>query len=45
MQLASDYGRYGCRRVTAVFRGEWGLVNHKQVERLWRQEGLNVPQK
>jgi putative transposase len=45
IQLASDYGRYGYRRVTALLRGEGWLVNHKRVERLWRQEGLKVPQK
>ena len=43
--LASDYGRYGYRRVTALLRGEGWPVNHKRVERLWRQEGLKVPQK
>lgn len=45
VQLASDYGRYGYRRVTALLRGEGWLVNHKRVERLWRQEGFKVPQK
>lgn len=45
IKLASDYGRYGYRRVTALLRGEGWLVNHKRVERLWRQEGLKVPQK
>ena len=45
IQLASDYGRYGYRRVTALLRGEGWLVNHKRVERLWRREGLKVPQK
>jgi len=45
IQLASDYGRYGYRRVTALLRGEGWPVNHKRVERLWRQEGLKVPQK
>lgn len=45
IQMASDYGRYGYRRVTALLRGEGWLVNHKRVERLWRQEGLKVPQK
>ena len=43
--LASDFGRYGYRRVTALLRGEGWVVNHKRVERLWRQEGLKVPQK
>ena len=44
-QLASDYGRYGYRRVTALLRGEGWRVNHKRIERLWRQERLKVPQK
>ena len=41
--LASEYGRYGYRRVTALLRGEGGRVNHKRVARLWRREGLKVP--
>ena len=45
MELASAYGRYGYRRVTALLRREGWTVNHKRVERLWRQEGLKVPQK
>ena len=43
--LASKYGRYGYRRVTALLRQEGWLVNHKRVERIWRREGLKVPQK
>ena len=43
--LARQDGRYGCRRVTALLRNEGGLVNRKRVERIWRQEGLNVPTK
>ena len=43
--LASQYGRYGYRRVTALLRGEGWRVNHKRVARLWRREGLKVPQK
>ncbi len=45
MALATRYGRYGYRRITALLRGEGWLVNHKRVERLWRREGLKVPQK
>ena len=45
VQLASDYGRYGYRRITALLRHEGWLVNHKRIERLWRQEGLKVPKK
>ena len=44
IELATAYGRYGYRRVTGLLRGEGWLVNHKRVERLWRREGLKVPQ-
>jgi transposase InsO family protein len=43
--LASAYGRYGYRRITALLRREGWRVNHKRVERIWRQEGLKVPHK
>jgi transposase InsO family protein len=43
--LATRFGRYGYRRITALLRREGWLVNHKRVERLWRQEGLRVPAK
>jgi putative transposase len=45
VELASDHGRYGYRRVTTLLRCEGWAVNHKRVERLWRREGLKVPQK
>lgn len=45
MALATRFGRYGYRRITALLRGEGWRVNHKRVERLWRQEGLKVPAK
>ena len=44
-ELASEYGRYGYRRVTALLHSEGWTVNHKRIERIWRQEGLKVPQK
>jgi transposase InsO family protein len=43
--LAGEYGRYGYRRITAMLRAEGWTVNHKRVERIWRQEGLKVPAK
>ena len=43
--LAAKYGRYGYRRITAMLRKDGWRVNHKRVERIWRQEGLKVPQK
>ncbi len=46
IELASKYGRYGYRRITALLNNEKECrVNHKQVERIWRKEGLKVPQK
>ena len=44
--LATKYGRYGYRRITALLNNENGWrVNHKRVERIWRKEGLKVPKK
>ena len=43
--LASQYGRYGYRRITAMLRRMGWKVNHKRVERIWRREGLRVPRK
>lgn len=45
IDLASKYGRYGYRRITALLQRDCWRVNHKRVERIWRQEGLKVPQK
>ncbi len=45
IELASQYGRYGYRRITAMLRREGWKVNHKRIERLWRREGLKVPAK
>ena len=43
--LACEYGRYGYRRVTALLRNDGWRVNHKRIARIWRQEGLKVPQR
>ena len=45
IELARQYGRYGYRRITALLHREGWRVNHKKVERIWRQEGLKVPRK
>ena len=45
VELASEYGRYGYRRITALLRQRGWRVHHKRVERLWRREGLKVPRK
>ncbi len=41
--LATQYGRYGYRRITALLRAAGWVVNFKRVERIWRREGLKVP--
>ena len=43
VSLATRFGRYGYRRITALLRGAGWQVNHKRVERIWRREGLKVP--
>ena len=45
IQLASSYGRYGYRKITGLLQSAGWHVNHKRVERIWRREGLKVPQK
>ena len=45
IELATQYGRYGYRRITALLKQEYWQVNHKRVERIWRREGLKVPRK
>jgi transposase InsO family protein len=42
--LAREHPRYGYRRITALLRREGWSVNRKRVHRLWRREGLKVPQ-
>jgi len=45
VELATHYGRYGYRRITAMLKDEGWHVNHKRVERIWRMEGLKVPKR
>ena len=37
VELATRYGRYGYRRVTALLKSEGWRVNHKRVERIWKR--------
>jgi transposase InsO family protein len=43
--LAKQYGRYGYRRVRQLLVDEGWRVSVKRVYRIWRREGLKVPQK
>ena len=45
VRLAKQYGRYGYRKIATLLRVEGWQVNHKKVERLWREEGLQIPQR
>ena len=43
--LGAKYGRYGYRRITALLRSAGWEVGKDRVQRIWRREGLKVPQK
>jgi transposase InsO family protein len=43
--LASQYGRYGYRRITALLSMAGWRVGRDRVQRIWRREGLKVPKK
>jgi transposase InsO family protein len=43
--LASEYGRYGYRRITALLQARGWPIGKDRVQRIWRREGLKVPQK
>lgn len=45
IELARQYGRYGYRPITALLNQSGWQVNLKRVERIWKREGLKVPQK
>jgi putative transposase len=44
VRLSRENPRYGYRRVWALLRREGWPVNKKRVHRLWREEGLKVPE-
>jgi transposase InsO family protein len=43
--LASEYGRYGYRRIAALLRDRGWRVGKDRAQRIWRREVLKVPQK
>ncbi len=43
--LASEYGRYGYSRITALLQRVGWKVGRDQVQHIWRREGLKVPKK
>jgi len=45
IDLGTNFGRLGYRRVTQMLHGCGKQINHKRVERIWKQEGLKRPKK
>jgi transposase InsO family protein len=45
LELVRHHPRYGYRRIGALLRREGWRVNRKRVWRLWKLQGLKVPQK
>ena len=43
--LATQYGRYGYRRITVMLQRSGWVVGITRVYRIWRREGLKVPHK
>ena len=42
---ANKHPRWGYRRAYHDARGEGWTMNHKKLQRIWREEGLRVPQR
>lgn len=45
LELAAQYGSYGSRMITAFLKREGWAVNHKRVERIWREQHLKADKK
>jgi putative transposase len=43
IRLAKQYERYGYRKIAELLRIKGWKVNHKKIERIWREEGLQLP--
>ncbi len=44
-KLSAEHPRWGYRLAWGHVRGEGWAVNRKKIQRLWREEGLRVPQR
>ena len=45
IEFAVAYGGYGIPRILHLMRERGLVINRKRLERIWREEGLKVPQK
>ena len=44
-RLSAEHPRWGYRLAWGALREEGWIVNRKKIQRLWREEGLRVPQR
>jgi putative transposase len=44
-RLSAEHPRWGYRLAWGAVRAEGWAVNRKKIQRLWREEGLRVPQR
>ena len=44
-QIRDAHPRFGIRRAHALLRAKGHAINHKRVQRLWRKNGFQVPQR
>lgn len=45
IRFAKKHGRYGYRMIAQLLRIAGWKVSHKKIERLWREEGLQLPKR
>jgi len=43
--IAARYPRFGTPRITVLLRQQYGCINHKKIERIYREEGLQLPRR
>jgi putative transposase len=43
--IAGKYKRYGSPRAYALLRRDGIIINHKRVERVWKEQGLSLPKR
>jgi putative transposase len=44
-QMASERPAFGSPRLTILLQREFGSLNHKRIERLYAEEGLQLPRR
>jgi len=44
-ELARKYPRYGSPRLVVLIRKEFGRINHKRIEKIYKEENLQIPKR